>query len=80
MRCRIIANHLFIKDEFTDLKSLVLWTCRFDPGSGHHLKSRAYALYVRRPFLFKLPQFYILAAILFRIHARIPPKNATPQI
>ena len=35
-----------------DLKSLVLWTCRFDPGSGHHFKSKAYVLSVRRPLLF----------------------------
>ncbi|AKF51226.1 hypothetical protein PsyrH_12215 [Pseudomonas syringae pv. syringae HS191] len=53
MRCRIIANHLFIKDKFTDLKSLVLWTCRFDPGSGHHIYIKGLrGILLSRPFLF----------------------------
>ncbi|KZL38655.1 hypothetical protein VT47_13260 [Pseudomonas syringae pv. syringae] len=42
-----------IKDKFTDLKFLVLWTCRFDPGSGHHIYIKGLRdILLSRPFLF----------------------------
>ncbi len=35
-----------------DLKSLVLWTCRFDPGSGHHIYIKGLrGILLSRPFL-----------------------------